>query len=1322
MPRLAFVCAFVSLVAALAPGLRAQEVQYTSERSSGPVLRLIAEDAGSRTYEVTTDWAVPLADALDRSGADPNVLADLAGAGLPTVSETVPLAASVPPAVTVVAFEGEEVPLAPATAEALEPLARPLAEVVGVGVSRRQLVGSLAIRLVRVEGDRLVRARRVVVRVARPVVAARLAARGDDNPHVAVERSALADGTWFKIPVAETGVYRIDGAYLRDSLGVEGANLSSVQVYGNGGRILPALNAAPRPADLSEVPTRVQGDALLFFAEAPEWWDWVPASNVSDGYWSHDISPFSDVSYYFVRVDAPSPRRLGAAAFPGWPDAAPLATIEDRYFSERDLTNYERDGSGSGLDWLGQQLPQNGSPVTVLDTIPAGLSASTLVRYRTRVGARANPPVTITMSQGGSTLATLRPPAVSFSSTNTGNLINDDVATATRTGSGSLAVSFRSTGGNNGALSWLDWVEAVVERPAAAGTRGYVSFPTPGGQTGRFEVSLTGFASAPEVWDVTEPGAIRRLGVQGGGGSYRVQVEAADSLQPREVVAFDPAGPAVRTPRAGERVETQNLHGLAGYPDYVVVAHEDFLVQAERLADYRRQHDGLTAVVVTAEQVYNEFAAGAPDMRAVRDYMKFLYDRAPADDDRPGYLLLFGDGHFDYRNITTSVPNFVLPYESEDMFSRTASYTSDDYFGLLDDDEGVWARYDTSERVDVGIGRIPARTAQDAVSVVSKIMRYEDPATLGPWRSRFTFVGDDQYPNAWDKDIHVLNADGTAERAQDQDPAITLLKIYGPAYPLVTTARGRRRPQVTEAVHQAIEEGTLVWNYSGHGGPEGLGDEGYMTPELAESLDNPDRLPIFVTATCSFGKFDIADDQSLAEQLFLRPSGGGVAMLTTVRLVYTDDNPDGTNNFGLNVRLTQEMLTREDGTINGRPRRLGDILRVTKNTLQGGSFNSRKFNLLGDPAMRIGLPERRLAVAPPPTLTAYEEATITGEVLGLDGAPDPTFSGTVDVTVYDAQRVVTLEEGACCRTDDDGDNRGDYVDRTSRIYAGRASVAGGAFSTTFRVPQDVSYSGETARVVAYVQGDSNVDGVGQSQDVVVSTEAGARPDDQEGPEIRLFLNDSTFVDGGATAPGGVVIAQLEDASGINTVGAGVGHELLLTIDGDAGSAIDVGPYYSGDLNTYRSGEVRVALPELAPGEHTLQLTAWDALNNSSSAELRFVVVDEGVVVQNLFPYPNPTAGPTRFTFEHNQPPGTEAEVQLRIYTLAGRPVRTIDGAEALPDGVLPARTVQIPWDGLDDDRDRLASGVYLFRLRMEVPALDGGSQVTEHVERLAIIR
>ena len=1334
----AVVCALLAAVPAAAqvgPGASGSGggAVYRAPETGGAVLRVVGQDAASVTVEVTATWPTSLADEVARGGAG---LAVRASGGTPVLAHAVDLMAAVPPPVAVVAFEGEEVRVDAATAEALGGLARPAAAVVEVGRFRRRLVGTLAVAVLRLEGDRLVRARRVVVRVPRPPVVAALAAAGSGA--AAVTRSVLDEGRWFKVPISKAGVYRIDAAYLRDALEVEGADPARVAVYGNGARILPAPNAAPRPTDLLEIPTLVRDGAVLFYAEgptyaeAPSWWDWVPPTSSQPGYWSHDIHPFSRVSHVFVRVDAPAPRRLGAAAFPDWPDAERLATIEDRVFWEDDVTNILRpgEGVGSGLDWLGPDLARGGAGLTVLDTVDVPGLSGARVSYRTRVASRANPAVTITARVDGRQVMTATPRAVSFGPQAT-QLGNDVSRGWTVEGPRSLAVDFATAGGNANAEAWVDWVEAVVERPAIA-VGGALQFPTPGGRAGRFEVALQGFASEPEVWDVTSPGAVRRLGVRADGGAWRVQVEAADTLRGRELYAFDRT--AVQSPvglRGGAApVANQNLRGVTGAPDYVVVTHPDFLDQAQRLAERRRTRDGLEPVVVTTDQVTNEFSGGTPDMRAVRDYMKFLYDRVPASE-APRYLLLFGDGHFDYRDLRgTEAPNFVLPYQTENMLNRDLSYTSDDYFGLLDDDEGEWeSSRGGSQRVDVGIGRIPARTARDAQAAVNKIVRYEDPATFGPWRNRFTFVADDQFPNPWDVDLHVLNADGTAVRTQAADSSITLEKIYAPAYALTRTARGTRRPQVVEAIEESINRGTLVWNYSGHGSPDKLGDENYLTEEMVARLDNPDRLPVFVTVTCSVGHFDIPDEQSLAEQVFLRPDGGGIAMLTTVRLVYTSDNPGSDTNFGLNIELSRQMVTREP---DGRPARLGDALVRTKQTSTGASLNNRKFNLLGDPAVRLGLPERRVEVEATPVLTAFERATVSGRVLGPDGAPDPTFSGEVDVTVYDAARVVEFTDDVCpnrtstgfypCETDGpDADVLGEYVDRTARIYSGRASVAGGAFSTEFLVPQDVSYSGLPARVVAYAAG-AATDGSGVTERARVSAEAGVRPDDDAGPEIRLFVGDSTFVDGGEVPRGATLVARLSDASGINTVGAGVGHELLLTIDGDAASAVDVGRFYQGDLDTFRSGTLRVPLPDLDPGEHTLRLTAWDALNNASTAEIRVVVVDEGLAVENLFPYPNPTAGPTRFTFDHNQPAGTPARAQLRVYTVAGRPVRTIDRDEALPGGVLVGRTVQVPWDGLDDDGDRLATGVYLFRLRLEVDDPAGGARVVERVERLAIIR
>ena len=1314
---LAAVCA----LALLAAGAQAQPSRMDAAgladpaAPSGPALRVLAEDARSVTVEMTAQWARPL-DAV--AGADAALLDVLAVDGHAEMSYDVVLGQRVPPAVEILSAEYDEVP-APEGAERFTGVA---AEVVGIGTARRQVLGSLRFRILQhVDGagrGTLRRHTRIVARVAKPLVSASLSS-GGGNPHLDVARSVLADGTWHRIAVPETGVYRITEAFLRDSLGVASPDLGRVQVYGNGGRILPALAGAPRPADLVKVPTLVAGGAVVFVAQGDAWWDWRAAVGETPGYWEHDINPFVQETAYFVRVDDPEPRRIGGAgAFPSWPDAQRLATVDARVFHERDLFNLERDGGGSGLDWLGEDLTR--SAVTVLDTLPNGVPSGATATYRTRVAARSEISQTTVVRRGGSQLASYTPTRVDLGAGNARNLINDAAGTFQAPAGSDLSVTYSVTGGTSASLSWLDWVEATVPTvPTASG--GVVFFATPGGQAGRLEIPVGGFAAEPQVWDVTEGATTRRLPVRQEGGGWIVAVEVADGERPRELVAFDPAGAALSTPDADVAVPAQNLHGQGGFPDYVIVTHPTFAPAAQRLADYRQAADGLSVRVVTTEQVYNEFAGGNADMRAVRDYMKFLYDRAPADR-LPRYLLLMGDGHVDFRNIESEEPQYVLSYQTDNMFHRNESLTSDDYFGLLDDDEGIWDFIGTGstspERVDLGIGRIPARSLADAELVVDKIERYESVDTRGSWRTRATFVADDEWPTLFsDRDLHLQNADAVARQSLETEAALQLNKVYTTSYPLINVARGRRRPQATDAVRESINEGTLIWNYSGHGGPEGLGDERYFPEEIVDDLVNDDRLAVFVTATCSFGRFDIARQQSAAEEVLFHRGGGSVAMLTTVRIVYTSQSESGLN-LGLNLELMRQMLAREP---DGTPVRLGDALYRTKQTAVGRQGNNRKFNLLGDPAMRLGLPERRLDVDPQPELRAFEEATVTGSVLRADGSIDESFSGAVEVTVFDTEREVELpsEEPWCCIQPGDA-----YTVRTDRIYSGRASVTGGRFQTTFLVPQDVSYSGGDAKVVAYALADGTaLDGLGVSTDAVVSSSAGSRPNDFAGPDVRMFVDDTLFVSGGTVRQNALLLARLRDDSGLNTVGAGVGHELLLTFDGDASTAIDVSRFYTGDLDTYRSGEVRFRLPDLAPGRHTATLTAWDAVNNSTTAEIAFVVSEaEGLELASVLPYPNPTAGPTRFTFEHNQPPGTTARARLRVYTVAGRPVRTLDGDASLPGGVLSGPLVQIPWDGRDDDGDRVGSGVYLFRLRLEVDTPDGGTQVAERVERVAIIR
>jgi hypothetical protein len=1365
-------------------GVVPAQAQAVRSGSTAPTLRVLERSDAGVVFEATATWPTPLAEA-GRAGNDPYSFALRAVRGDGTLSESVALPSLASPRVEILVSDYDEVPYAP-PADAEVSFTGPAADVVHVGMERRQPTGTFLARMLQYDAERQTvrRYRRIVASVRfdaaaparRMPGAAASRAGGSDNPHLAVGQSVLAAGTWFRVPVTKEGMYRIDRAFL-SSLGLspDAIDPDRVVVFGNGGAPLPALNSAPRIADLAENASFVvgggdgafnEGDAVYFYGAAPQGWTWDgEAAEDGEPGWRHYINLFSRQNVYFIRVDAPSAQRVGTPGFADQPGASVRAEVTGRTFREEDLPDgmIDRDGGGSGLDWMGAEVVPSRPTVVVLDTLPPGIAAGT-VEYRARVATRSDNTVSLALRSGGQTLETL---ALSNGRVLAGDRVGvfeQDVAAGA-----ALRVEMTLSGGGSSGQGWIDYVEAFYPQSLRADD-GYLRFATPGGEAGLFEFALSGFAAEPQVWDVTEPQAIRRLGVRAADGAYRVQIDVAEPDRPREIVAFTTASPAIRRPAAGEAVPNQNLHAVGGFPDYVIVVAAPFREAADELAAYRAER-GLQPLVVDVQQIYNEFSGGLVDMRAVRDYLRFLYDRGSGTDPALRYALLFGDGHFDFRGIRPNGDqnNWVPVYQTDNSFNRIESYTSDDYFGLLDDNEGVWS-YSVStanrERVDIGIGRLPVRLPSEAADMVDKIKRYESAATRGEWRTRYTFVADDQFPNSGDVDLHLQNADLVSDTVKANYPAMNVQKIYAMTYPRVQTALGARYPEAQRDIIRSFNEGTLVWNYSGHGGSSALADEKLLVKEDIMLLDNTDRLPIVITATCSFGRYDVVDEQSGAELFLLNAGGGAAGVFTTTRLVYTSSNPTSVN-LGLNVALAKFLLARGE---DGRPLRLGDVYRLTKNTSEGLQSNNRKFSFLGDPGMRIQLPERPVAItsingeevgrddganrlasataqqegglaalaaageAPAtfarnvrtgttsemrmlPELRALEEAVITGEVLGFDGLRDTGYNGEVEVAVFDAERTVLIPEEAIRYTN------GRYEVRSDLIYRGRATVRDGAWTARFVVPRDISYSNDRGRVSAYVTDSGSEDGFGFTERFLIGGTAGNPVQDSEGPRVNLFMNDTTFVPGGLVGTTPVLIARLFDENGINTVGAGVGHELLLTVDGAEQQSIDVGRFYRGDLDSFRRGTVEFELPEQTPGPHTLTLRAWDVANNSASATLDYYVEPDGeLVLRNVYNYPNPTTGPTRFLFEHNQPPGTVARVQLRIYTLSGRPVRTLDADETLLGGVLTGSVVDIPWDGRDEDFDTLATGIYLYKVRVEVERPDGEKQVSERIERLAVIR
>lgn len=1316
-------------------------------------LRTVEEQASGFMVEVTALWPASLSAMLDSLGAaqltDPVFLA-LSGQYL-SASKTFTLPSLTLPRAQILSSEYDEINLRAAngTDSLIALISQSPLELGRLGMMRKRPAATLEVRLTTYDESRgvLRRYRRLLIRVDYGGAApsdglesfAKTAFTSGTNPHLEVTKSVLADGYVFKIPVTTEGIYKIDRATLMSMLEQAGISMSAVnpgqvKLFGNGGEPLPALNSEPRPADLIENPVLVTTSGtsfseLIFFAKGASGWRY----NAEAQQWEHYVNPFSKENYYFLKIDTGGEpgKRVESQAFPGYPSARQLRAVTGRYFVEPDEVMWTREGA-SGHTWVSKQI-RSGQRMALFEGVSLpGLTSGT-VQYHARVAINSNPVAGVRFESGGSVLAEVTAAPVStLSETPIANTAETKFSQQISGGPLDLSMSLQNR--PNDPQAAIDWIRVLYPKSLRA-EDDYLRFSTPAGEAGQFEFVLEGFSQAPLVWDVTEPGNIRQYATRPAGNAHLVQIEVTDGSKPREMVAFIPG--VAKVTEGPRRVAQQNLHGIQTYPDFVIVVPDTFRVYADELAEMRRG-EGLVVEVVGIDQIFNEFSGGLRDMRAIRDYFKFLYDRGPDDARTLRYALLFGDGHYDFREINQpEYENWIPPYETEETFHPMRSYTSDDYFGLLDDNEGVWAfRFDqaiSEERIDIGIGRLPVQSAAEARAVIDKLKHYEDPATYGPWRTRYTFIADDGFNDLAavnrDSDLHVQNADVVAEELKVTYPNINLQKIYAVSYPREYGTAGWRIPEAERDIKAAINNGTLLVNYSGHGGEDALTQERIFTREHAQLLENFDRLPVFVTATCSFGRWDMDGEQSGAEVLLSNENGGAIALLTTVRTVYTSFDSN-TLNVGLNRILNRALFETDE---NGLPRRLGDAFFETKNEGAGLESNNRKFSLLGDPTMRLGIPAYRAAVKSvngidpsggDAQLKALDRVTVRGEIQHPNGIIDETFEGRVNVTVFDAERTVQLPYNRFMPTPY-------YTVREDLIWRGDVDVQSGRFEATFVVPKDISYSNQPGRIAIYARADSR-QAIGFTDSVLVGGSSANPPQDSQGPKISIFLNDTTFVSGGLTSANPELIVKLEDESGVNTVGAGVGHEMLLILDNDEQNAVNISSFYESEQNSYQRGQVRSPLNQffssqssrqLNPGHHVISVKAWDVLNNSSTATLEFYLTEgEELTLRNVYNYPNPTTGETRFIFEHNQPPGIPARVQVRIYTISGRPVRTIETDEALPGGVLSGSMVQIPWDGRDEDWDPLATGIYLYKLRVEIDGVEGERQVSEMIEKLAIIR
>ncbi len=773
-------------------------------------------------------------------------------------------------------------------------------------------------------------------------------------------------------------------------------------------------------------------------------------------------------------------------------------------------------------------------------------------------------------------------------------------------------------------------------------------------------------------------------------------------------------------------ITNQNHHADKAADMVIIIpTSQKLLAQAQRLKTLHEQKDDLRVNIVPADELFNEFSSGTPDANAYRRYLKMLYDRATSEEEMPHYLLLLGDCAWDNRMLSSSwkgysPDDFLLCYESENSYSMTQCYVTDDYFCLLDDGEG--GALLNSDQADVAVGRIPVRNANEAAIVVDKIENYRNNQQAGSWQNLLCFMGDDGNNNA-----HMADADSVARLVEKRYPDFVVKRIMWDAYARVSSSTGNSYPDATRLIKQYMQQGALVMNYSGHGGPGGISHE-YVLKRTDFETTASQRLPLWITASCDIMPFD-GQEENIGETALLNKKGGAIAFYGTTRTVYQPQNRL------MNLAFTNQVLSKD---ANGKPLPIGEAVRLAKNEListgvflgydkQGRevrstdqSTNRMQYSLLGDPALRLAMPTQQLKIESindtPLTdgatvkLKAGSTAKVKGRIIGNDSQTDTSFNGTMTAVVRDVKEKIT------CRlnntTSDGAETPFVYYDRLNTLFNGSDQVKEGLFSFTFAVPKDINYSDDNALINVYaVNNDKTVEASGRSGSLILNGQA-SQSGNEAGPSIYCYLNSETFSNGDAVNQTPYFTALLNDEDGINASGSGIGHDLELIIDGQMGSTYNLNDYFRYDFGSYTKGQVGFSIPTLAYGKHKLQFRAWDVLNNSSTTELTFNVVKglepELVSVECS---PNPAKTRTTFRIVHDRV-GCEMNIKVELFDTSGRHLWTYT-----ENGVSTDQVYTLDWDLTTDGGRRLNTGLYLYRVSVS----SDGSNYTSKAQKLIIL-
>ena len=1094
--------------------------------------------------------------------------------------------------------------------------------------------------------------------------------------------SVLASGDIYKLSVDQAGIFKMDKAFLESTLGISTANLNpkKIKIYGNRGGRVPELNSISRTDDLAELHIFVSGeedgkfdngDFILFYAEGADIWKYQNANNT----FTYEKNIYDNANYYFLKIDNKDGLRIQKSEEINEDAVATSDRYDMLQHLQEDKVNLLGSFSaaeGTGKDWYGDAFTSSFKEKNYTSKFDfTGLNNSDPIEMSMIFASRSRSNAGITLSIGSKVFSKS---AASVAVTEIESLYARKVffteSSIINETNPTVKLSYAPNASD--AEGWLDYIQIVFKKNLNLGT-GQFSFRNRTlKNAGVAAYSITNYTNQ-QIWDITNPFEPKTVSVN----NNQIKFRSTDII--KEFVAHNGLNSAF-VPTALGKIPNQNIHALND-EDLIIVYHPKFKAEALRLATHRMNHNGYKVLAADVTEVYNEFSGGRVDPGAIRDMARLLLYRNPDYK----YMLLFGDGSYDYKGIAKDIPaeNYIPVYETDESLDPIDGFPSDDFYGLLGDTEGV----NLVGAMDIFIGRLPVKTEQEATTLVDKIIHYDtSPDTQGDWRLLNGYVADDE-----DGNTHLRDIDDIAVLDENRHPLYNQQKMYADAYVQVSTSGEKRYPELNKQINENVFKGQLSLTYLGHGGPLGWAQERILTVADIQNWTNYNSLTLLVTATCSFGAYDDPSITSPAEHAILNTKGGAIALMTTTRAVYTNSNK----------QLTDAVHQRLYKKTNGVAPTFGQILGEGKNAYSVEFFriNSRKFSLLGDPSQQISMPDLDVvttlvngkeASTATDTINALEKVTIEGLITDAAGNIKTDFNGTIYPTIFDKKsNYETL-------SNDSGSPKFKFTAYRTIIFKGSASVTNGKWKFSFWVPKNINYSYGKGRISYYATDGNQTDAGGIFSNFIVGGSSQQVVEDDEGPQMDAFMNDENFVSGGITNENPVLLLKLSDDLGINVTGNAIGQDITATLDGDNKNIYILNDFYVSQKDNFNSGVVRFPLSKIAQGKHYIIAKAWDISGNSTEKRIDFAVSslnNEGL--KHVYNYPNPFTSQTMFQFEHDLV-NTDLDILVNIYSITGKLIKSITQTKYSTG----FRVNDIGWNGQDDFGASLARGVYLYKIHV----------------------